>query len=161
MRSRLLLTSSIAIEMLRNGNAQETNTGSTVKPPEVFLDNHRPLVKKKGKAATSRNVAGKVVDTSGQPLEGALVTLTNTKTNEKTTFFTKQDGRYNFDELSLTIDYQLQARYKAATTEMRKISQYDSNVSTVRILQIDTEEKTGTPAVEAAKQEKKTDPPQL
>ncbi len=161
MKLRLLLASLSAIAMLRNVNAQATNTGSTVKPPDVFLDNHRPLIKKKEKAPTSRNVAGKVVDSSGQPIEGALVTLTNTKTGEKTTFITKQDGRYNFEDLSLTIDYQLQARFKASTTEMRKISQFDPNVNTVRILQVDTDGKAGAPAVEAAKQEKKTASPPL
>lgn len=113
-----------------------TNTGST-KPPEVFLDNHRPLInKKKDKAPTSRDLTGKVIDSSGQGIEGALVTLTNTKTNAKTTFITKRDGRFNFDDLSLTIDYQLQARFKEATTEPRNISQYDPNTRIVRILQM-------------------------
>lgn len=158
MKLRLLLASFSIVTLLGHVDAQATNTGSTVKPPEVFLDNHRPLVKKKDRAPTSRNVAGKVVDTSGQPLEGALVTLTNTKTNEKTTFITKTDGRYNFEELSLTNDYQLQARFKAATTETRKISQYDPNVNTVRILEVDTNSKAPAP-VEAAKQEKKATPP--
>lgn len=99
------------------------------------------------------------MDSAGQPLEGALVTLTNTKTNAKNTFITKPDGRYSFEELSLTVDYQLQARFKALSTEMRKISQYDPNVNTVRILQVDTDAKPGAAAaVEAAKQDKK--PPQ-
>ena len=159
MKLRLFLASFSALALVTNAHAQATNTGSPVKPPDVFLDNHRPLIKKKERAPTSRNVAGKVVDSAGQPLEGALVTLTNTKTSEKTTFITKTDGRYNFEELSLTVDYQLQARFKAASTEMRKISQYDPNVNTVRILQVDTDAKPGT-AVEAAKQEKKPAPPE-
>src|SRR5689334_6278181 len=80
--------------------------------PDATLDNHRPLIKKKEKAPTSRTVTGKVVDEGGQPIEGAMVTVTNTKTNEKTNFFTKKDGRYNFEDLSFTIDYDLVARYK-------------------------------------------------
>ncbi len=137
--------------------AQATNTGSTTKPPEVFLDNHRPLVKKKEKAPTSRNVAGKVVDSTGQPLEGALVTLTDTKTNTKNTFITKADGRYNFEDLSLTTDYELRARYKTNNTDLRKISQFDPNVNTVRILEVDTSAKPS--AIEAAKQDAKPTPP--
>ena len=158
MKLRLILAGFAALATICYAHAQATNTGSTVKPPEVFLDNHRPLIKKREKAPTSRNVAGKVVDSSGQPLEGALVTLTNTKTSEKTTFITKTDGRYNFDDLSLTVDYQLQAHFKALSTETRKISQYDPNVNTVRMLQVDTDAKSGTAPVEAAKQDKKTPP---
>ncbi len=158
MKLPLLLAGFFVVTLLRNADAQATNTGSTVKPPEVFLDNHRPLIKKREKAPTSRNLAGKVVDSAGQPLEGALVTLTNTKSGEKTTFITKADGRYNFEELSLVVDYQLQAKFKTGSTETRKISQYDPNVNTVRILQVDTDAKAGAPAVEAAKQEKKAPP---
>ena len=134
MTVRLLLVAFAGLALLPSVDAQATNTGSANKPPDVFLDNHRPLVKKKDKAPTSRNVAGKVVDSSGAVLEGALVTLTDLKNNNKTTFFTKSDGRYNFDDLSLTVDYELQARYKGLQTEARKVSQYDPNVNTVRIL---------------------------
>ena len=118
-------------------SAQAPNN-NPAKAPEVFLDNHRPLIKKKDKAPTSRDLMGKVTDPSGQAIEGALVTLTDTKTNTKTTFITKKDGRFSFDDLSLTVDYQLQARFKDAVTEPRNISQYDPNTRIVRILQIDS-----------------------
>ncbi len=116
-------------------NQSPSNNDPTKAP--VFLDNHRPLTKKKEKAPTSRDLSGKVVDSSGQVLEGALVTLTNTKTNAKTTFITKKDGRFNFDDLSLVVDYRLQARFKDVMTEPRNISQYDPSTRMVRILQID------------------------
>ncbi len=48
------------------------------------------------------------------------MTLTNTKTNSKVTFITKTDGRYNFGDLSFTIDYELQAKFKDASTDTRK-----------------------------------------
>ena len=153
-----LLPLALCAALLPHLHAQATNTGSTAKPPEVFLDNHRPLVKKKDKAPTSRDVSGKVVDASGQPLEGALVTITNLKTNTKNNFFTKSDGRYNFDDLSLTVDYELQAKYKGQLTEARKVSQYDPNTSTVRILQVDS----SAPTASAEKKDggnKKQDPP--
>lgn len=132
-------------------NAQATNN-NPAEAPSVFLDNHRPLNKKKDKTPTSRDLSGKVVDASGQAIEGALVTLTDTKTKTKTTFITKKDGRFNFDDLSLTIDYQLQARFKDAATEPRNISQYDPNTRIVRILQIDS--------VSADSAKKTTTPPQ-
>src|SRR3954462_7122811 len=115
---RLLLPSVLVLAGLAGAQATNTNPANV---PDVLLDNHRPLVKKKDKAPTARDVSGKVVDISGQPLEGALVTLTNLKTNAKTTFITKKDGRYSFDDLSFTADYQLQARLKSVTAEPRKI----------------------------------------
>lgn len=122
--------------------ATDPNPGHS---PDVFLDNHRPIKPKRDKAATSRTVSGKVVDDTGQPLDGALVTLTNSKTNEKTTVFTKKDGRYNFDDVSFTVDYQLQARYKDLTSDARNLSQYDHTVKVVRILEIDSSATASSP----------------
>jgi Carboxypeptidase regulatory-like domain len=107
--------------------------------PNVFLDNHRPAISKKDKPPTTRSLSGKVVDDTGQPLEGALVTLTDGKTHVKTTAFTKKDGRYNFDALSFNNDYELQARYKDSVSTPRKLSQYDHNANVVRILEIETD----------------------
>ncbi len=134
MSMRLLLPSALVLAGLAGAQATNNNPANQ---PDVFLDNHRPIVKKKDKAPTSRDVSGKVVDISGQPISGALVTLTNTKTNSKVTFITKNDGRYSFGDLSFTIDYQLQAKFKDSTTDPRKISQYDRNPSVVRILELD------------------------
>ncbi len=152
----LVLLFSVAFSNLE---AQATNTGSTTKPPDVFLDNHRPLIKKRDKAPTSRDVSGKVVDASGQPLEGALVTITNLKTNAKNSFFTKSDGRYNFDDLSLSVDYQLQAKFKGQLTELRKVSQYDPNTSTVRILEVDTSAPTANAGDKDSGHKKQDAPP--
>jgi hypothetical protein len=134
--------------------AQQRQDSGATKPPEVFLDNHRPLIEKKGKDPTTRTVSGQVVDDSGTPLENALVTLTNGKSNEKRTFFTKKDGRYNFQDLSFTIDYKIQARWKTLVSDSRNLSQYDRAAKIVRILQVTTPE--GKPAPEATA--KKEDP---
>ena len=137
-------------------NAQATNN-NPAQAPEVLLDNHRPLIKKKDKAPTSRDLTGKVTNSSGQSIEGALVTLTDTKTNAKTTFITKKDGRFSFDDLSLTVDYRLQARFKDVVTEPRNISQYDPNTRIVRILQMDSV--SGSSASATADNTKKTTAP--
>jgi hypothetical protein len=154
MTKRLLSVLTFLGVMAGTGSAQSTNN-NPAKAPEVFLDNHRPIIKKKDKAPTSRDLAGKVIDSSGQPIEGALVTLTNAKTNEKTTFITKKDGRFSFDDLSLTNDYQLQARFKDTVTELRNISQYDPNTRINRILQFGS-----APEASTADAAKKTAPPQ-
>lgn len=131
------------------GLAQQRQDSSATKPPEVFLDNHRPLIEKKGKAPTSRTVSGQVVDDSGTPLENALVTLTNSKSKEKRTFFTKKDGRYNFEDLSFTVDYKLQARWKTLVSDSRNLSQYDRAPRIVRILQVATPEGKPIPSATA------------
>jgi hypothetical protein len=120
--------------------AQATGATAEHDPnPNVFLDNHRPPIGKKDKPPTTRSLSGKVVDDTGQPLEGALVTLTDGKTHVKTTAITKKDGRYNFDALSFNNDYELQARYKESVSSPRKLSQYDHNANVVRILEIDAD----------------------
>jgi hypothetical protein len=108
--------------------------------PDVFLDNHRPLIQKKDKAPTSRTVSGTVTDDTGKPLEGALVTLKEVKTNERKTFFTKKDGRYIFEDLAFTEDYEVTAKWKTLVSEARKLSQYDHSAKVVRLLQVGTPE---------------------
>ena len=87
-------------------------------------------------------------------LEVAGLTV-STKTNSKVTFVTKPDGRYNFGDLSFTIDYELQAKLKDATTETRKISQYDRNPSVVRILELDDSAKPSVHSDEAKRDDTK------
>jgi Carboxypeptidase regulatory-like domain len=148
MSERLLFAILTIAAIAASANAQATDP-NPAHAPSVFLGNKRPP-NKKDKKPTSRSVTGKVVDGSGQPLEGALVTVTDTKAGERRTFITKKDGRYNFDNLSFTVDYQLQARYKDAVSEPRKLSQYDRTADMVRILDIAT---PISPATEAKKEE--------
>jgi len=124
--------------------------------PDVFLDNHRPLNPKKEKAPTSRTVSGTVTDDTGQVLEGALVTLLDVKSNERRTFFTKKDGRYMFEDLAFTSDYEVTAKWKKLASEPRKLSQYDHSAKVVRILQVGTPEGYTTPTNSA--EVKKDDP---
>ena len=104
MRWSLLIVVLTGWTAIATAQTTDPNPGHS---PDVFLDNHRPLNPKKGKAPTTRTVSGKVTDENGQPLEGALVTLTDTKTKAKLTFITKTEGRYNFEDLSFNIDYVL------------------------------------------------------
>ena len=131
-------------------NGQATNPNPVAHQPDVFLSNHKPA--KKGKDPTTRAVSGQVTDDTGQPLQGALVTLTDTKTKEKTNFFTKKDGRYHFEDLSFNIDYGLAARYKDKSSETRKLSQYDHSPNPVRILSIVTDADTAKPPATTASQ---------
>lgn len=136
VRIILLVAASVTLLSGVPAFAQSTDANPNANTPDVFLDNHRPLIQKKGKPPVYRTVTGKVVDDTGQPVEGAIVTLTNAKTHDKTQFITKKDGRYNFEDVSFTIDYELDARSKTATSDIRKLSQYDHSATVVRILEL-------------------------
>lgn len=120
----------------------------------VFLDNHRPLNQKKEKNPTTRTVSGLVIDDSGQPLSGALVTLVDAKTKEKHQYFTKKDGRYKFDDLSFSVDYHLQAKWKNLTSDERKLSQYDHTARIIRQLEVTTPDGVPPPSSSQAKTDK-------
>jgi hypothetical protein len=148
MSARLFVAIFSILALTGAANAQTGATTVKDPDPNVFLDNHRPAIQKKEKAPTTRTVTGKVVDDTGQPLEGALVTLTDGKTHVKTTAITKKDGHYTFEDLSFSNDYEVQARYKDALSPVRKLSQYDHTANVVRILEIATDT---APTAEAKK----------
>jgi hypothetical protein len=106
---------------------------------------------KKEKNPTSRSVKGTVTDGSGKPLDNAVVTLTNQDTHVSWTFFTKQGGRYYFDNLSFTTDYKLVGQYKEGKSSVRTLSQYDHAPNIVRILEIDQPAAAEQPAETAQK----------
>ena len=139
-------------------SAQQATDPSTTRVPAdaATLGNRKPT--KKEKAPTTRTVTGQVTDETGQVLQGAMVTLTDDKTKEKRSFFTKKDGRYMFEELSFTNDYEVQARYKDRASDSRKVSQFDRTPRPVRILQVNTE---NTPATSAAASGPESKAPQL
>ncbi|MBV9156804.1 MAG: carboxypeptidase regulatory-like domain-containing protein [Acidobacteriaceae bacterium] len=144
MSCRLLVLIALPAALSLSAQAQSADP-NPAHDSSVFLGNHRPK-ESKNKTPTSRSVTGKVVDGAGQPLQGALVTLTDPKNNENLTFITKKDGRYNFDDLSFTVDYQLQARYQDTVSPATKLSQYDHSPKLVRILEVSSNAATATSA---------------
>lgn len=148
---RALTAAGLFFWTLGIASAQSSPADTKKEEPSVFLDNNRPLLPKKSKPPTSRTVTGTVTDDTGRPLEGALVTLTALKNNEKRTFFTKKDGRYVFEDLAFTEDFEVQAKWKTLISETRKLSQYDHTAKAVRLLQVQTPEGPAqTPATAAA-----------
>lgn len=115
--------------------------------PYVFLGGDKP---KKGGPATSRAVKGVVIDDSGKPVQGAMVTLLDLRSKEKWTIATKADGKYNFDDLSFIVDYEVSAKHGSSVSETKKLSQYDRTPLVVRNLELApanaTNAATATPA---------------
>jgi hypothetical protein len=88
----------------------------------------------KKKMAKFRMVHGIVKDQQDNPLNGALVNLKNIRTKQTLTYVTKPDGKYMFDELSRDDDYEISASFSGKTTPMKKISHYDPQQNSMRIL---------------------------
>lgn len=152
MKTGLLVSGLLLCAIAIPATPQQITDPNPAHVPDAEIDNKRPFIKKKEKAPTSRTLMGKVVDeVNGTPLKGAIVTLTNDSTHEQREMITKEDGRYNFDDLSFSIDYELKARYKNAVTDVRKLSQYDHTVKVVRILTVPDTPSPAAPVSEAKK----------
>lgn len=135
--------------LLSPGQQAVDPTANTHVKDDATFGNKKPA--KREKAPTSRTLTGQVTDETGQALEGAMVTLTDKKTNERTSFFTKKDGRYQFEGLDFNKDYELQARYKNFSSGSRKVSQFDAAPRPVRILEVNTGAKPATASAENKK----------
>jgi hypothetical protein len=81
---------------------------------------------KSGKEAKTRSVVGIVMDNSGKPLDGAIVELKPSAGGTGRTVTSVNGGKFRFDELSKTQDYQLRATFKQASSSRRTISQFDT-----------------------------------
>ncbi|MCD6358059.1 MAG: carboxypeptidase regulatory-like domain-containing protein [Thermoproteales archaeon] len=87
--------------------------------------------KKEQKPEDSRSVSGIVLDPRGDPVEGAVVQLKDTKTLKVRSFITLKDGGYRFHGLSTDTDYELRATHDQLASRTRRLSVYDSRKKAV------------------------------
>jgi hypothetical protein len=73
----------------------------------------------------SRVVRGAVLDAKDNPISGAVVILTDLSTGKQSATFTGDDGRYQYSDLNPMRDYEVQAKYKDMSSEVRKVSYID------------------------------------
>ena len=83
-----------------------------------------PLVQAK-EEKPSRTVAGVVTDEAENPIAGAVVVLTDLQTGKKNATYTGADGAYQYADLQVTRDYEVQASYKGISSRLRKVSSVD------------------------------------
>jgi len=83
-----------------------------------------PLVQAK-EQKPSRTVAGVVTDEAENPIAGAVVVLTDLQTGKKSATYTGADGAYQYADLQVTRDYEVQASYKGISSRLRKVSSVD------------------------------------
>lgn len=93
--------------------------------------------KEKPRDPTIRNVSGVVTLPDGSPANGAVVQLKNLKTLQIRSFITREDGKYQFQNLSTSIDYELTATYHDLASPKRTLSVFDTRLDAVVNLKLD------------------------
>ncbi len=93
-----------------------------------------PLIAKEKKIP--RRVTGAVLDGSENGIPGASVALTDLQTGKKYAKYTGENGLYEFSDLDPHHDYEVQASFKGASSEARKVSSFDTRNKIVLNLRI-------------------------
>lgn len=83
-----------------------------------------------------RNVSGLVQLPDENPAQGAVVKLKNVKNLQVTSYITQANGRYQFQNLSTNIDYEIQAEYKDLRSAKRTLSVFESRLDMIINLQL-------------------------
>ena len=110
----LLVLASLALAQQSGGPEQK---------PDVYLQNDRP---KNEKESNTRTIEGTVKDAADNPLPNSIVQLKDTKTSKIVDFATKEDGKFVFRDLSMSINYELAAKHGDLTAPVKKVSIYDT-----------------------------------
>jgi len=95
-----------------------------------------PSMAKRRKPPTSKTVIGQVFNAKDNPIPGAAVEMTNLTTGKTFAIYTGPQGHFTFTDLKLTQDYQFKAHYKGQSSEVRKVSSWDTRFNLVLNLHI-------------------------
>ncbi len=71
-----------------------------------------------------RLLFGKVLNQQDNPVDGAIVFLTNTRTHAVKTYIVGPEGTYRFPGLS-TVDYEVYAQFNGRNSDTKSVSQFD------------------------------------
>ena len=74
-----------------------------------------------------RSVTGTVSDAGGNPVNGAVVQLKNTKSLQIRSFITKDQGQYYFQGLSSDVDFELHAEAKEGNSGTKTLSSFNTD----------------------------------
>lgn len=134
--ARLLTAGSLAAGMLLSAQSLSQSDPSHRGDPMYSKSDKKKMDK-------YRMVHGIVKDEQDNPLSGALVNLKNMKTKQTLTFITKSDGKYMFDELNRDEDYEISASFSGKSTPVKKLSHFDPQTNSMRILSfVDQDDET-------------------
>jgi len=85
-----------------------------------------------------RLLYGKVLDQQDNPVAGAIVYLTNTRTHAVKTYIVSEAGTYRFPGLS-SVDYEVYAQYNSRKSDTKSVSQFDDRSQVYIDLKINTQ----------------------
>jgi len=95
-----------------------------------------PHVLAKDLKKPSRVVTGTVLDRDENPIEGAVVRLTDNSTAKTNATYTQKDGEYLFSGLEPSRTYEVQANYKGEFSQVRRVTPIDPRARIVLHLRI-------------------------
>jgi hypothetical protein len=103
---------------------------------------------KKGKSRDTsvRNVEGLVSLPGGSPAVRAVVQLKNVKNLQIRSFITDEAGKYQFQNLSTSIDYELTATHGNFVSPKRTLSVFDTRLDAIVNLQLEPKKDGKDPA---------------
>jgi hypothetical protein len=85
-----------------------------------------------------RLLYGKVLDQQDNPVAGAIVYLTNTRTHAVKTYITSPDGTYRFPGLG-SVDYEVYAQLNGHKSDTKSVSQFDDRSQVYIDLRVSTQ----------------------
>jgi hypothetical protein len=93
--------------------------------------------KEKERDRSVRTLSGEVLMPDDSPAEGAVVQVKNLKTLQIRSFITQKDGKYNFQNLSSSVDYEIRATWKDHASPKRMLTVYDSRLDAIINLKLE------------------------
>lgn len=93
--------------------------------------------KDKPRDRSRRDVAGIVMLEDETPVGGAVVKIKNLRTLQIRSFITQADGKYVFQNLSSSVDFELKAEYKGMASATRSLTIYDTRLDPVINLKLE------------------------
>lgn len=84
-----------------------------------------------------KTVRGVVTDKSDNPMEGGVVFLKNTRTNQVRSTISTKSGDYRFSGIDPNAEYELYAEKDGTKSQVRNISSFDNRLDIVLNLKLD------------------------
>ena len=97
--------------------------------------------KDKPRDRSHRDVAGMVMLQDETPVAGAVVKLKNLRSLQVRSFITQADGKYVFQNLSSSVDFELRAEFKGMASANRALTIYDTRLDPVINLKLEPAKK--------------------
>ncbi len=92
-----------------------------------------------------RSLQGQVNDPDEKPVAGAVVQLKDARTLQVRSFITQADGSYHFSGLRADTDYEIKAEYNGMSSDVKRLSNFDSRKIANVILKLNKKSEADKP----------------